>query len=203
MVDTGTREMLGLLLQTQAEAVANVVRGKGSTDPMPAIAATSSLAKLVDEVLRLLVLQARTDRRTWREIGDLLGTTRQAAFQRFGSEEEEEIHVTTEAMTGAAAEARRLLQLFLDGRHAELRESFAPAMSTGLSEEMLKTVRQQLEGAAGAFDSFNGRARVQTMGVNTVVDVPMRFAWGDMKGRVAFDPDERIAGFFVLRPDVP
>lgn len=192
---------MGLLLQTQAEAVANVVRGKGGDDPLPAIAATRSLATLVEEVLRLLVGQARADGRTWQEIGDVLGTTRQAAFQRFGRDDESEEGVTTDPMAGAGPEARRLLQLFLDSGYSELREEFNATMVDGLSEDMLATARKQLEGAAGEFASF-GRPSVVTMGANTVVTIPMRFAWGDMKGRVAFDADGKVAGFFVLRPEV-
>ena len=36
------------------------------------------------DLLRAAVDRARVEGRTWQEIGDILGTTRQAAFQRFG-----------------------------------------------------------------------------------------------------------------------
>jgi hypothetical protein len=42
------------------------------------------LDDLSDQVLRLCVQQSRDAGHTWPEIGDLLGVTRQAAFQRFG-----------------------------------------------------------------------------------------------------------------------
>jgi hypothetical protein len=36
-----------------------------------------------------------------------------------------------------------------------------------------------------------------------VVDVPLAFERGPMKGRVAFDAQGKISGLFVLYPDVP
>ena len=53
-------------------------------EPMAAVAVIRSLARVVEEGLREAVQQAREAGHTWAEIGNLLGTTRQAAFQRFG-----------------------------------------------------------------------------------------------------------------------
>jgi hypothetical protein len=53
-------------------------------DPLEAIAVMRSLARLVEGGMREAVQLARQAGHTWAEIGDLLGTTRQAAFQRFG-----------------------------------------------------------------------------------------------------------------------
>jgi hypothetical protein len=68
--------------------VAGVLRGgesHQSASVMAALTATRSLARLVEDVLHALVRQARAEGHTWAEIGELLGTSRQAAFQRFGS----------------------------------------------------------------------------------------------------------------------
>jgi hypothetical protein len=35
----------------------------------------------------------------------------------------------------------------------------------------------------------------------TIVDIPMSFEAGEMKGRVVYDEDGRVTGLFVLRPD--
>ena len=53
-------------------------------EPLQAIAVVRSLARVVEEGMREAVQRAREAGHTWAEIGDLLGTTRQAAFQRFG-----------------------------------------------------------------------------------------------------------------------
>jgi hypothetical protein len=53
-------------------------------DPLTSVTSARRLAGAVDDVLRATVQRARAAGRTWQEIGDLLGTSRQAAFQRFG-----------------------------------------------------------------------------------------------------------------------
>lgn len=53
-------------------------------DPLTSVTSARHLACAVDGVLRATVQRARAAGRTWQEIGDLLGTSRQAAFQRFG-----------------------------------------------------------------------------------------------------------------------
>ncbi|MFF9510657.1 hypothetical protein ACF1BU_11775 [Streptomyces sp. NPDC014724] len=44
---------------------------------------------------------------------------------------------------------------------------------------------------------------VRRIGDHTVVDIPLRYEAGDMKARVAFDTDEKVAGIFVLAPETP
>ncbi|QLY28497.1 hypothetical protein [Nocardia huaxiensis] len=81
------RAVLAKLLSTNAEFVAEVLapaEGKPAPSVMAALRAARSLDNVVDDVLRSLVRQARDEGRTWAEIGDLFGTSRQAAFQRFG-----------------------------------------------------------------------------------------------------------------------
>ncbi|MBJ7904372.1 hypothetical protein IF655_13790 [Streptomyces sp. DSM 110735] len=42
---------------------------------------------------------------------------------------------------------------------------------------------------------------VRRIGDHTAVDVPLRYEAGDMKARVAFDDDEKVAGLFILPPE--
>jgi hypothetical protein len=51
--------------------------------PMEAVVVVRSLARVVEDGLHEAVQAARQAGHTWAEIGELLGTTRQAAFQRF------------------------------------------------------------------------------------------------------------------------
>ncbi|MBL1077077.1 hypothetical protein JK358_22010 [Nocardia sp. 2] len=81
------RAVLAKLLSTNAEFVAEVLapaEGRPAPSVMAALRAARSLDSVVDDVLRSLVRQARDEGRTWAEIGELFGTSRQAAFQRFG-----------------------------------------------------------------------------------------------------------------------
>lgn len=80
---------MGLMLTTNAQMVAAVLRGEGGPQAqslMAAIAATRTLGLLVDDTLKALVRQAREQGTTWAEIGEVLHVTRQAAFQRFGGQ---------------------------------------------------------------------------------------------------------------------
>jgi len=52
--------------------------------PLEAVIVIRSLARVVEDGLRQAVQLARQAGHTWAEIGELLGTSRQAAFQRFG-----------------------------------------------------------------------------------------------------------------------
>ncbi len=36
-----------------------------------------------------------------------------------------------------------------------------------------------------------------------MVDIPLRYEADDMKARVAFDTDEKVAGLFILAPETP
>ncbi|WP_187703166.1 hypothetical protein [Nocardia yunnanensis] len=81
------RAVLAKLLSTNAEFVSEVLtpaQGRPAPSVMAALRAARSLDGVVDDVLRSLVRQARDEGRTWAEIGDIFGTSRQAAFQRFG-----------------------------------------------------------------------------------------------------------------------
>jgi hypothetical protein len=51
---------------------------------MDAVAAARELSRVTDVALRAAVDRARAAGHSWSRIGEVLGTTRQAAFQRFG-----------------------------------------------------------------------------------------------------------------------
>ncbi|WP_157535154.1 hypothetical protein [Nocardia inohanensis] len=81
------RAVLAKLLSTNAEFLAEVLHpaaGTPAPSVMAALRAARSLDSVVDDVLRSLVQQARDEGRTWAEVGEIFGTSRQAAFQRFG-----------------------------------------------------------------------------------------------------------------------
>ena len=86
------REALALALTANARIVAEVL-GSGE-DPethalLRAIAASRSLAGVLDDTVHALVGRARANGQTWAQIGAALHVTRQAAFQRFGGADAE------------------------------------------------------------------------------------------------------------------
>jgi hypothetical protein len=48
-----------------------------------------------------------------------------------------------------------------------------------------------------------GAPFARAQGDYSVVDVPLHFEAGEMKGRVSYDQQGQVAGLFILNPDVP
>jgi len=207
MASEAEREVMGLLLTTNAEVVSGVLRGVGRPDGYPvlaAVAATRSLSLIVDDVLHALVDQARAEGRTWQEIGDVLRVSRQAAFQRFGAAVPvPEIEAKTITPVGGAAErALEILEHEAHGRWEDVRAAFDARMLQGLPVEQLSSAWTQTQCMVGDFREF-GLPAVRMVGAYTVVDIPMRFEKGAMKGRVALNHDGQVSGFFLLTPEAP
>jgi hypothetical protein len=196
------REVMGLVLTTNAELVSGVLRGAGAGQEgsvMAAIAATRSLDLIVDDILHALVRQARSDGHTWAEVGEVLQVTRQAAFQRFGAgivEGAPEEGVTT-AIAGAQEKAVALLEDWLNERWDDVRNTFDERMKQQVPAELLASVRAQAAQVGGEFVELGAPAVTVQVGY-TVVNVPIAFAKDDATGRVAFNADGVVAGFFIL-----
>lgn len=200
------RDLMALMLTTNARLVADVLVGgsaPSSQQVLRAIAATRSLAAMVDETLRALVDQARRSGHTWAEVGEVLHVTRQAAFQRFGgglpptaTEERPE----TQAVQRAVELAVPILAHFLDERWQEVRASFDERMLAACPVEMLIAAHRKVLPEAGGLQQI-GKPRVSVRHGYTVVDVPTAFEHGDRTGRVVINTDGEVSGFFVLPPD--
>jgi hypothetical protein len=171
-------------------------------DPLTAVAAARQLAGAVEETLRAAVDRARTAGRTWQEIGALLGTTRQAAFQRFGRPIDPRTGepMSQTLLPGAAAHAVGLLVDYIEGRYDEVRRDFDQTMLDLLDGPKLDAGRAQLASMVGAYEGM-GEPFAHALGEFTVVDVPMRFEAADMTGQVSYRQDGKVAGLYVLRPE--
>jgi hypothetical protein len=162
---------------------------------------------LAEQVLKLCVQQARDAGHTWQEVGDLLGVTRQAAFQRFGKPVDPrtgEPMDKTVRMADAAQRAVAIATDVLEGRLDHARESFNAQVRAALTEEVWGSGLATVAGLVGAFEGFGeGEPFVRRIGDHTVVDIPLRYEAGEMKARIAFDADEKVAGLFILSPEAP
>jgi Protein of unknown function (DUF3887) len=200
--------ILSGLLAERASALAQAV---GSPLASPAyldlVRRAQGLDDLAEQVLRLCVQQSRDAGHTWQEIGDLLGVTRQAAFQRFGKPIDPrtgEPMDKTVRMADAAERAIAIVTAVLDGRMDEARQSFNAQVMEAFTDEVRGSALATVAGLVGAFEGFGeGEPFVRRIGDHTVVDIPMRYEAGEMKARVAFDMDEKVAGIFILTPDAP
>lgn len=204
MVCEGEREVMGLMLKMNAEMVADVLRktdGSQARSVMAAIAATRTLGMIVDDTLHALVREARGEGRTWAEIGEVLHVTRQAAFQRFGSEPEPDgREESAKPVAEAGPKAIEVLQLCLSERWDELRTTFDARMDEALPTEVLEAAVANVHSLAGAFVAM-GVPGCEVVGDYTVVEVLMAFEKGEMKGQVAFNADGQVAGLFLLPVD--
>jgi hypothetical protein len=162
---------------------------------------------LAEQVLKLCVRQARDAGHTWQEVGDLLGVTRQAAFQRFGKPVDPrtgEPMDKTVHMTDAGQRAVAIVTDVLEGRLDKARESFNAEVDAALTEDVWGSGLATVAGLVGAFEGFGeGEPFVRRIGDHTVVDIPLRYEASEMKARVAFDTDEKVAGLFILPPETP
>jgi Protein of unknown function (DUF3887) len=199
---------LSALLAEQASALSAAA---GSPLTAPAYLDLVRQARDVDvaaeQLLRLCVQQCRDAGHTWQEIGDLLGVTRQAAFQRFGKPIDPrtgEPMDKTVQMSDAAERAVEVTTDVLGDRMDRARPFFNAEVLEKFTDEVRGDALATVTGLVGAFEGFGaGEPFVRRIGDYTVVDIPLRYEAGDMKARVAFDTDEKVAGFFILAPETP
>lgn len=168
--------------------------------PLAAVAAAKELARTVEAELRDTVLAARTAGHTWQEIGDVLGTTRQAAFQRFGR--------PLDPRTGAAmAESIRpemiergvtLLVNLIEGNYADVRRDFDETMTNVVgTDAAVAAIWAQLAGLIGQYERM-GEPFAHQLGDYTAIDVPLEFEAGSLTARVSYDAQGKVAGLRFL-----
>lgn len=178
----------------------------GGADTAPRLAAVriaSEIAALSGSALRLSVERARAAGHTWQELGDLLGVSRQAAFQRFGRPIDPRTGepMSNAVLPQAGARATDLLIDWIEGRYEEVVADFDATMTQELPADKLAAAWAQLIGLVGVYERMEGEPLVRQLGDYTVVDVPMSFESAEMKGRVAYNADGQVAGLFVLTPE--
>jgi len=191
--------------------------------PLDDLAAALRSLRDAEARLRDAVDVARDAGHTWAEIGDVLGITRQAAFQRFGRaapwirsggslyDPEAESLVfdprTGEPMNasmvpGAADAAVALFVNLAQGDWAAARANVDDRVAQALPDEAaVAGVWAALAGQYGRYEGQAGEPFARQLGDYTVVDIPLRFEVGEQVGRVSFDRAGKVAGIFVLPPE--
>lgn len=166
--------------------------------PLDAVAAARRLAELVDGVLRESVDRARRGGHTWQEVGAVLGTTRQAAFQRFGRAIDPRTGAPMAPVRpGAAEHAAGLLGAVVEGRWPDACVDFDVTVAERLSPERLAAAWAHVVGLLGGYERM-GEPYAFRAGDLTVVNVPLHFEAGEGVGRVSYDREGKVAGLFFL-----
>lgn len=190
----------GQIRELAARLAGELTRFGGTGEPLAAMAAARELSEALDAALQVAVDRARTADRTWREIGDALGTTRQAAFQRFGRPVDPRTGepMTRETLPGAAGKAVELLAAMVEGRWDDVRQDFDDRMRGALGTDRLAQAWAGMVASIGAYEGM-GEPFTHQVEPHTVVEVPLRCEAGEATGRVVYDGDGRVAGLW-LRP---
>lgn len=205
---SGTRGELAALaarIAAQARLLADAIE---RNDAVPADLTSVRIARdldaLSDTALRVSVERARSAGHTWQEIGDLLGVSRQAAFQRFGRpiDPRTGAPMNDAALPGAADRATQLFIHWIEGHHDQIVANFDATMTAQLPPDQLAAAWAQVIGMVGAYGRMD-KPLVQQLGDHTVVDIPLTFEAGDMKGRVTYNSQGQVSGLFILTPETP
>jgi hypothetical protein len=182
------------------DRLADAAARSASGVPLEALAAARDLSAAAGEALQQAVDRARAAGHSWREIGDVLGTTRQAAFQRFGHPVDPRTGapMTTTVPPGTADRAVAIFVAITEGRWEDARRDFSAKMSQALDATRLSEAWARMASLVGAYEGM-GEPFGHRLAEHTVVEIPLRFEAGEATGRAVFDEEGKVAGLW-LRP---
>jgi hypothetical protein len=171
--------------------------------PLAAVAAARQLSAAANTAMQESVDRARAAGHSWREIGDVLETTRQAAFQRFGR--------PVDPRTGGpmlravpVGVIERAVALFTDivaGRWEEACRDFSERMRQEVSAVRISDAYALTVSQIGAFERI-GEPIAYPVALGTSVDIPLHFEAGERTGQVTYDENGQVIGLFI-RPPTP
>jgi Protein of unknown function (DUF3887) len=165
------------------------------TSPRDAVAAARDLSAAAEAALQGAVDRAKAAGQSWKEIGDVLGTTRQAAFQRFGHPVDPR---TGEPMSravppGAVERATEFLAHFTTCRWEKLLGDFDGVMRERHDVDLLARGWADMIGRYGSYQG-SGAVSPVPAGDGIAVDVRLDFEAGEAMLFVRFDRDGKVAG---------
>jgi len=169
--------------------------------PEGAVAAARELSAAAEAALQAAVDRARAAGQSWREIGDVLGTSRQAAFQRFGHPVDPRTGqpMTRTVPPDAADRAAAFLASFTEGRWDDVLAYFDDFMRDRHDADRLAGGWAQLIGMFGSYQAMGEVVPVRA-GDSTFVDVLLHFEAGEAMLWARFGPDGKITGLRLHPP---
>ena len=160
-------------------------------DTLEAVRAARAEQDRAEATVDAAVQHARDAGRTWEEIGEALGVSAQAAFQRHGD---------PSPLPDAGDLAASIIDDLAHARWAEVSARFDATMRDGLSDEELAAGWAQIAAAAGTYRS-HGATEVARVAELTTTNTPLTFEGGEFVARITFRDDQTIAGLYILNPD--
>ncbi|MGN6445278.1 DUF3887 domain-containing protein [Amnibacterium sp.] len=175
---------------------------QGDDAPLAVVRSAAGVQAGANALLASAVERARSGGCTWQQIGEVLGISRQAAFQRFGRPVDPRTGaaMSTTPLPDAVALAEAVIADLVHARWSDVTARFDAVVAERLGADGLAAAWAQVIGAVGAFE---GRDEVHAAraGDLTVTNTLLRFEAGEFVARIAFRDDRSIAGLFLLPPD--
>lgn len=169
------------------------------------VAAAARLDAARDDLQRA-VDDARAAGASWADVGRALGTSRQAAFKRFGRPRDPRTGgtMTTRSVDHVPALTEQVLRDIDAGDYAAVRARMPAEVAAVLTEDAVLGTWSRVVGEVGNLEGFSG-TRVEhpdepAFGV-VVGDTTVRCEAGEVRGRVAVDEADRVVGLLVVPPD--
>jgi Protein of unknown function (DUF3887) len=197
----GASDPVATAIGDAARRLLGELGGYGTGSPLDAVAAARELSAAAATAMQAAVDRARTAGHSWREIGDVLDTTRQAAFQRFGHPVDPRTNtpMSRETLPGAADHAIEILGSIIAGRWEDARRDFDARMLEAVDADRIARVWAMTTAEVGGYERM-GEPLVYRVNDATIVDLPLHFEAGDRVGRVAFDGRDTVIGLFIRPP---
>ena len=169
--------------------------------PDGAVAAARDLSAAAEAALQAAVDRARFAGQTWRDIGHVLGTSKQAAFQKFGRpvDPRSGVAMIRTVPPGAAEQATAFLARFTAGRWEKVLEDFDDLIRQRHDADRLASGWAQM---IAMFGSYEGMGEVDPFpaGDSIIVDVLLHFEAGEAMVWVRFDHNGRVTGLRLHPP---
>jgi hypothetical protein len=172
-----------------------------SVSPLDAIAFIQGAASEIGEGMQAAVQRARKAGRTWAEVGQVLGISRQAAFQRFGKPADPRTGqpMASSILPGAAERAAALLADLVAGRWAQVCRDFDDRVAQQRDADGMAVAWARLTGMIGLLEQVGEPVAYQA-GDHTLVDIPLSFEAAERTARIAYDREGKVAGLHFLPP---
>ncbi|AZZ50074.1 DUF3887 domain-containing protein [Rathayibacter rathayi] len=172
--------------------------------PLDTVAAAQAISEQASRLLATAVNAARRDGITWQQIGEVLGVSRQAAFQRFSHSIPAASNVSSETR---AAEARvepavieraaTAIDHLVSGEWQAVVDEFDDALRESVTADGLAAAWSKIISAAGTFDRRAGTEAVRALRL-IVTNTRLVFEHDECTARLVFRDDGRITGLFIL-----
>lgn len=167
------------------------------------------------EQLRASVHEARRQGRTWTDIGEALGITRQAAFKRFGEVtnpgDGRPLRGVPMAITAIQSLTEGIFNLISTGDYKTLARMVDPGVRSELPESLISETWARVLSDVGQKESYSDTHVALPAGerltedeqlLGTVVGVTtINCEAGEVMGRVAFSDQGRVVGILIVPLD--